>query len=203
MVPRPPTSLSGERRGPPRALTFGLCAVRQLSRDARPDSGSRRALTLTSAPSLSQGVDWFELALRPEPRPKARRPPTRLHARGDEPRQTEFDLQGQHSRWKGRAASRTPGALPTTRPGSGYPASSPPTRRSFGHGSECQRRVPVAVAGKGGEAGRDHRCLVDRDAIGFLEVAQQPARSHTRMPARILVRDQDRQVERVVEVERR
>ena len=38
-----------------------------------------------------------ELALRPEPRPKARRPPTRLHARGDEPRQTVFDLQGQHS----------------------------------------------------------------------------------------------------------
>jgi hypothetical protein len=36
------------------------------------------------------------LALRPEPRPKARRPPTRFDARGDEPRQTEFDLQGQH-----------------------------------------------------------------------------------------------------------
>ena len=36
------------------------------------------------------------LALRPEPRPKARRPPTRFHARGDEPRRTEFDLQGQH-----------------------------------------------------------------------------------------------------------
>ena len=35
------------------------------------------------------------LALRPEPRPKARRPPTRFDARGDEPRRTEFDLQGQ------------------------------------------------------------------------------------------------------------
>ena len=36
------------------------------------------------------------LALRPEPRPKARRPPTRVDARGDEPRRTGFDLQGQH-----------------------------------------------------------------------------------------------------------
>src|SRR5436190_2636303 len=36
------------------------------------------------------------LALRPEPRPKARRRPTRFDARGDEPRRTEFDLQGQH-----------------------------------------------------------------------------------------------------------
>src|SRR5207247_10759348 len=39
------------------------------------------------------------LALRPEPRPKARRPPTRAGARGDEPRRTEFDLQGQYSLW--------------------------------------------------------------------------------------------------------
>jgi len=61
----------------------------------------------------------------------------------------------------------------------------------------------VAVAGQGGQAGRDHRGLVDRRLVDFLEVAQQPARSHTRMPARILSRDQDRQVERVLEAERR
>ena len=37
------------------------------------------------------------LALRPEPRPTARRPPTCFGARGEEPRRTEFDLQGQYS----------------------------------------------------------------------------------------------------------
>jgi hypothetical protein len=37
----------------------------------------------------------------------------------------------------------------------------------------------------------------------FLEVAQQPAGGDARMPARILARDQDRQLERVGEVERR
>ena len=36
------------------------------------------------------------LALRPEPRLKARRPPTRISARDEEPRRTEFDLQGQY-----------------------------------------------------------------------------------------------------------
>ena len=44
-----------------------------------------------------RGVDWFGLALWPEPRPKARRQPTRVDARGDEPRRTGFDLQGQLS----------------------------------------------------------------------------------------------------------
>jgi hypothetical protein len=61
----------------------------------------------------------------------------------------------------------------------------------------------VAVSGESGEAGRDHRCFIDRGLVAFLEVAQQPARGHTRMPARILVRDQDRQLERVLEVKRR
>jgi hypothetical protein len=61
----------------------------------------------------------------------------------------------------------------------------------------------VAVSGESGKAGRDHRSLVDRRLVAFLEVAQQPSRGDARMPSRILSRDQDRQVERVSEVERR
>jgi hypothetical protein len=54
----------------------------------------------------------------------------------------------------------------------------------------------MAVSGKGDEAGRDHRSFVDRRIVAFLEVTQQPSRGDARMPARILARDQHRQVER-------
>src|SRR5512132_2886990 len=62
----------------------------------RPARRLRRGLWGPLIPRATQRSRLVELALRPEPRPKARRPPTRLHARGDEPRQTVFDLQGQH-----------------------------------------------------------------------------------------------------------
>src|SRR5436305_9542275 len=58
-----------------------------------------------------------ELALRPESRPKARRPPTRVGARGAELRRTEFELQGQPL-CGGRAAGRAPRTLRATRVGS-------------------------------------------------------------------------------------
>jgi hypothetical protein len=48
---------------------------------------------------------------------------------------------------------------------------------------ECRLTLPT---GERGEAGRDHRDLVDRRLVDFLEVAQQPARSDARIPARIL-----------------
>jgi hypothetical protein len=62
--------------------------------------GASRSPSLTGsskrAREAAQRSRLGQLALRPEPRPKARRPPTRVVARGDEPRRTEFDLQGQH-----------------------------------------------------------------------------------------------------------
>jgi hypothetical protein len=61
----------------------------------------------------------------------------------------------------------------------------------------------VAVSSEGGKAGRDHRSFVDRRVVDFLEVAQQPSRGDATMPARIFPRDQHRELERVVEVERR
>jgi hypothetical protein len=61
----------------------------------------------------------------------------------------------------------------------------------------------VAVSGEGGKAGRDHRSFVNRRVVDFLEVAQQPTRGDARMPARIPACDQDRELERVSEVERR
>jgi hypothetical protein len=61
----------------------------------------------------------------------------------------------------------------------------------------------VAISDEGGEAGRGQRGFVDRRLVAFLEIAQQPAGGDARVPARILARDQDRQVERVLEAERR
>jgi len=92
------TSRSSERFAsrPTPGVWLGLLAqpppLADLRHGARHGGNStplRRGRRLT-------GVDWFPLALRPEPRPKARRPPTRVDARGDEPRRTGFDLQGQH-----------------------------------------------------------------------------------------------------------
>src|SRR5437762_780054 len=56
------------------------------------------------------------LALWPEPRPKARRPPTCFYARGDEPRRTAFELQGQHlvRMAERRRASARPGGRPSS-----------------------------------------------------------------------------------------
>jgi hypothetical protein len=75
--------------------------------------------------------------------------------------------------------------------------------RSFGRSPKRQRRVSVAVSSKSGKTCGDHRSLVDRRPVTFLEIAQQPARGYARMPARILPRDQDCQLECVSQVERR
>src|SRR5919201_4178232 len=65
----------------------------------------RPAMEQLYAPSIGSPIETptpprrsrlVGLALLPEPRPTARRPPTRVGARGDEPRRTEFDLQGQY-----------------------------------------------------------------------------------------------------------
>jgi hypothetical protein len=61
----------------------------------------------------------------------------------------------------------------------------------------------VPVACESGEAGGDHRSFVDRRFFALLEVTLQPPRSDARMPARLLARDQDRQLERVDKVETR
>jgi len=52
-----------------------------------------------------------------------------------------------------------------------------------------------------GEAGRDQRGLVDRRLVAVLEVAQEPAGGDSRMPARLLARDQQSQLERVRETD--
>jgi hypothetical protein len=84
---------------------------------------------------------------------------------------------------------------------SGYASSPPSTSRSFSHGPKGQRRVPVAVSGERSEARSDHRSFVDRRVVAFLEIAQQPARRDERLPARILARDQQRQLERLGEAD--
>jgi hypothetical protein len=61
----------------------------------------------------------------------------------------------------------------------------------------------VAVSDKSGKEGRDHRGLIDRRLVASLEVAEQPSRRDARMPARIFTRDQNRELERVGQVERR
>jgi hypothetical protein len=63
------------------------------------------------------------------------------------------------------------------------------------------RRVPhrllEARAGQGREAGRNERRFFDRRLRVLLEVAQKPPRGREGMPARILARDQERQLEGV------
>jgi hypothetical protein len=83
-----------------------------------------------------------------------------------------------------------------------YASSPPPTRGSFGRGSQHQGSISMPISGKGAEAARDHHGLVDRRLVAFLEVARQPSRGDARMPARILPRDQHRQLERILEAER-
>jgi hypothetical protein len=61
----------------------------------------------------------------------------------------------------------------------------------------------VTVSGEGGEAGRDHYCLVDRRLVAVLELAQERPGGDARVPARLLPRDHNGQLKRVGEVERR
>jgi hypothetical protein len=64
--------------------------------------------------------------------------------------------------------------------------------------SAMARSVSTAVSSSRGqrrEARGDQRRLVDRHAVVLVEVAAKPAGGDARMPARILARDQQRQVE--------
>jgi hypothetical protein len=61
----------------------------------------------------------------------------------------------------------------------------------------------VPDAGERGEARRGQSGLLDRRVGILLEVAQEPASRDPRMPARILPRDEHRQLERVDEAELR
>jgi hypothetical protein len=72
---------------------------------------------------------------------------------------------------------------------------------SISHRPKRQRRVPGAVSGERAQARRDHRSLVDRRLVDFLEVAQQPACGDARVPTRIRARDQDRQLQRLFKTE--
>jgi hypothetical protein len=65
------------------------------------------------------------------------------------------------------------------------------------------RRLLAADAGKCDETRRGQSGFLNRHVRMLFEEAQQPAGCHARMPAPILLRDQDRQLERVREVERR
>jgi hypothetical protein len=63
---------------------------------------------------------------------------------------------------------------------------------------ETRRLRPLA-----NEQAANHCSFLDRRVVAFLEVAQQPACRDARVPARLLSRDQHRQVKRVSEAERR
>jgi hypothetical protein len=63
------------------------------------------------------------------------------------------------------------------------------------------RGVSLAGAAECGEARGGERGLVDRRLGVLLEVAQQPAGGNARMPARVLARDQDRQLECIAEAD--
>jgi hypothetical protein len=59
----------------------------------------------------------------------------------------------------------------------------------------------VPVSGEGGKARRDHPSFVDRHVERFVEVAAKPASRDPRVPTRILLRDQQRELERLGEGE--
>ena len=87
------------------------------SRDPVALSDLRRHPAQAAVPALTLAdeLGCRQLALWPEPRPKARRPPTRVDARGDEPRRTGFDLQGQFVCVELAAGATQRGASPCTR----------------------------------------------------------------------------------------
>jgi hypothetical protein len=100
--------------------------------------------------------------------------------------------------WAGRRDERCSASHPPSRD-SGYAARMAPTSRPFGHGSENPRGFIVPVAREGREAARDHRRLLNCRCGMLLEVEAQPTSSHARVPLRLLLRDQQRQLERLVE----
>jgi hypothetical protein len=71
--------------------------------------------------------------------------------------------------------------LPARRSGHAS-AAAPPSSRLLGHVPECLRRLLVAVAAEGGEAGGGEGQLVDRRVLVLLEVAKQPMGGDPRMP---------------------
>jgi hypothetical protein len=97
---------------------------------------------------------------------------------------------------KGRAARRTPGRFPRPgRPGSDYAPSSRSPSRSLSHGPQRLDGGFAASARERREACGNDRRLVDRDVERLVEVEAEPAGGHPRVPARILARDQQRELE--------
>jgi hypothetical protein len=117
------------------------------------------------------------------------------------PPRSNKPLTKWHEGQEGRAASRTPRTLPTTRPPSGYVSAAPSPSHLFGHAPEGLRGFWVAVAYEGGETGGGKGELVDRRFIVLLEVTQESAGRDPWMPARLLAGDQQRQLKRVCEPE--
>jgi len=61
----------------------------------------------------------------------------------------------------------------------------------------------VEVGAESREAGCSHRGLGDRRLGPLLEVAQEPPRRYPWMPARLLARNQERELERIGEADAR
>jgi hypothetical protein len=57
----------------------------------------------------------------------------------------------------------------------------------------------VSIAAECDEASCDERRIVDRRLVADLEVAEQPSRRDSRVPARLQLGDQDRQLEELAE----
>jgi hypothetical protein len=61
----------------------------------------------------------------------------------------------------------------------------------------------VTIAAERAEGNGHHRCLLNRRVVVLLEVTLKPARRDPRMPARVLPRDQDRELEGLLEADAR
>jgi hypothetical protein len=68
-------------------------------------------------------------------------------------------------------------------------------RHLFGEGSKRLGGRLVFSTEQRRQARGDQRRLVDRRLVMLVQVATKPARRDARMPARVLARDQDRQLE--------
>jgi hypothetical protein len=103
-----------------------------------PSSRPWRQLYAPSSREAAERRKLVGLALRPEPRLKARRPPTRSGARGDEPRRTGFDCGASTlcGHW-----SKVPLAIPS--PGRSVPNPGTETRMAFTYRLEHEDGTPA------------------------------------------------------------
>jgi hypothetical protein len=91
---------------------------------------------------------------------------------------------------------RPPGKCPRLSPGE---LAAPTAGHSFGHRAKRGVCVVVTESPESGERRRCERGLLDRRLLLFLEEPQQPACADARSAARVLLRDQDGEGERLVE----